>query len=101
MVAQLQDWWRSVNRNRAVAIGRSQSVSRAWFVAHTPMAAGKQNDFSLKDFPYEKDIHKDGKIDQAIKTNQTLLVQIVKEPKKFNFFIIIQRVIAFMSKTFY
>ena len=44
------------------------------------VSTGKQNDFSLKDFPYEKDIHKDGKIDQAIKTNQTLLVQIVKEP---------------------
>ena len=40
----------------------------------------KQKDFSLKDFPYEKDIHKDGKIDKAIKPNQSLLVQIVKEP---------------------
>ena len=44
------------------------------------VSTGKQNDFSLKDFSYEKDIHKDGKIDQVIKPNQILLVQIVKEP---------------------
>ena len=44
------------------------------------VSTGKQKDFSLKDFPYEKDIHKDGKIDKAIKPNQSLLVQIVKEP---------------------
>lgn len=44
------------------------------------VSTGNQNDFSLKDFHFEKDIHKDGKIDQVIKPNQTLLVQIVKEP---------------------
>jgi len=44
------------------------------------VSTGKQKDFSLKDFSYEKDIHKDGKIDKVIHPNQTLLVQIVKEP---------------------
>ena len=44
------------------------------------VSTGKLNDFSLKNFSYEKDINKDGKIDQVVKPNQTLLVQIVKEP---------------------
>ena len=44
------------------------------------VSTGKKNDFSLRDFSYEKDINKDGKIDQVLKPNQTLLVQIVKEP---------------------
>jgi len=41
---------------------------------------GKLKDYSLKDFPFEKDIDKDGSINDAIKANQSLLVQIVKEP---------------------
>ena len=41
---------------------------------------GKLRDFSLKDFPFEKDIDKNGSINQVIKANQSLLVQIVKEP---------------------
>lgn len=43
-------------------------------------STGKLKDFSLKDFPFEKDIDKDGSINDAIKSNQSLLVQIVKEP---------------------
>ncbi len=41
---------------------------------------GKLKDFSLKDFPFEKDIDKNGTINEVIKANQSLLVQIVKEP---------------------
>ena len=41
---------------------------------------GKLRDFSLKDFPFEKDIDKNGSINEVIKANQSLLVQIVKEP---------------------
>ncbi|WP_055434661.1 Rne/Rng family ribonuclease [Lacinutrix algicola] len=44
------------------------------------VSTGKLNDFSLKDFPFEKDIDKDGKIANVIKSNQSMLVQIVKEP---------------------
>ena len=44
------------------------------------VSTGKNKNFSLNDFAYEKDIDKDGKIDKVIKSNQTLLVQIVKEP---------------------
>ncbi len=44
------------------------------------VSAGKLNDFSLKNFPSEKDIEKDGSIASVIKANQSLLVQIVKEP---------------------
>ncbi|GAA3595329.1 ribonuclease E/G [Flavivirga amylovorans] len=44
------------------------------------VSTGKLKDFSLKDFPFEKDIEKDGKIVDALKSNQSLLVQIVKEP---------------------
>ncbi|WP_100610249.1 Rne/Rng family ribonuclease [Confluentibacter lentus] len=44
------------------------------------VSAGKQKDFSLKNFPFEKDIDKDGKIADVLKSNQSLLVQIVKEP---------------------
>ena len=40
----------------------------------------KITDFSLTNFPLEKDIEKDGSISDAIKANQSLLVQIVKEP---------------------
>ncbi len=41
---------------------------------------GKLKDFSLKNFPFEKDIDKNGSINEVIKANQSLLVQIVKEP---------------------
>ncbi|WP_222982020.1 ribonuclease E/G [Flagellimonas meishanensis] len=41
---------------------------------------GRLRDFSLKDFPFEKDIDKNGSINEVIKANQSLLVQIVKEP---------------------
>ncbi|WP_445735704.1 Rne/Rng family ribonuclease [Mariniflexile sp.] len=44
------------------------------------VSTGKLKDFSLKNFPFEKDIDKDGKIIDALKSNQSLLVQIVKEP---------------------
>ncbi len=43
-------------------------------------STGKLKDFSLKNFPFEKDIDKDGSINDVIKSNQSLLVQIVKEP---------------------
>src|SRR5690606_26295123 len=42
--------------------------------------SGKLKDFSLKNFPFEKDIDKNGSITDVIKPNQSLLVQIVKEP---------------------
>lgn len=41
---------------------------------------GKLRDYSLKDFPFEKDIDKHGSINEVIRANQSLLVQIVKEP---------------------
>ncbi|PQJ16406.1 Rne/Rng family ribonuclease [Aureicoccus marinus] len=41
---------------------------------------GKLKDFSLKNFPSEKDINKNGSINEVIKSSQSLLVQIVKEP---------------------
>ncbi|NNC69693.1 MAG: ribonuclease E/G [Flavobacteriaceae bacterium] len=41
---------------------------------------GKQKEFTLKNFRFEKDINKHGKIDDVIKAGQNLLVQIVKEP---------------------
>ncbi len=41
---------------------------------------GKLRDFSLKNFPFEKDIDKHGSINNVLKANQSLLVQIVKEP---------------------
>ena len=41
---------------------------------------GKMKDFSLKNFPFEKDIDKNGSILDVIKANQSILVQIVKEP---------------------
>jgi len=42
--------------------------------------SGKLRDFSLKDFPLEPDIDKNGVISEVIKPNQPVLVQIVKEP---------------------
>jgi len=44
------------------------------------VSTGKLKDYSLKDFPFEKDIDKNGSIADAIKSNQSALVQIVKEP---------------------
>ncbi|UOY04708.1 ribonuclease E/G [Muricauda sp. SCSIO 64092] len=41
---------------------------------------GKLKDFSLKNFPFEKDIDKNGGINEVVKANQSILVQIVKEP---------------------
>ena len=42
--------------------------------------SGKLKDFSLKDFPLEPDINKNGSIADTLKPNQPILVQIVKEP---------------------
>ncbi len=44
------------------------------------VSTGKLKDYSLKNFPFEKDIDKDGKINDVLKSNQSILVQIVKEP---------------------
>jgi len=44
------------------------------------VSTGKLKDFSLKNFPTDKDIDKNGKIADAVKSNQSLLVQVVKEP---------------------
>ncbi|MGB7785598.1 MAG: ribonuclease E/G [Salinimicrobium sp.] len=44
------------------------------------VSTGKLKDYSLKDFPNEKDIDKDGSIADVLKSNQSLLVQVVKEP---------------------
>jgi len=44
------------------------------------VSTGKHTDFLLKNFQFEKDIDKNGRIVDAIKSNQSLLVQIVKEP---------------------
>ena len=44
------------------------------------VVSGKRKDYTLKNFHFEKDINKHGKIDDAIKSGQNLLVQVVKEP---------------------
>ena len=44
------------------------------------VSSGKLREYSLKNFPTEKDIDKHGVITDVIKANQSLLVQIVKEP---------------------
>ncbi|UZO81682.1 ribonuclease E/G [Aquimarina sp. ERC-38] len=44
------------------------------------VSSGKQKNYLLKDFPFEKDIDKHGVITNVLKSNQSLLVQIVKEP---------------------
>ncbi len=44
------------------------------------VSAGKIKDFSLKNFQFEKEIDKDGIITDVISANQSVLVQIVKEP---------------------
>jgi ribonuclease G len=44
------------------------------------VSTGKLKDFNLQNFPFEKEIEKDGSINDALKSNQSILVQIVKEP---------------------
>ncbi len=44
------------------------------------VSTGKLKDYSLKEFPLEKEIDKNGGINDALKSNQSILVQIVKEP---------------------
>lgn len=44
------------------------------------VSTGKLKDYTLKDFPFEKEIDKHGNINNALKNNQSILVQIVKEP---------------------
>lgn len=44
------------------------------------VSAGKLKDFSLKNFQFEKEIDKDGAIADLISANQSVLVQVVKEP---------------------
>ncbi|RIA08415.1 ribonuclease G [Flavobacteriaceae bacterium MAR_2010_72] len=44
------------------------------------VSTGKHTDFLLKNFQFEKDIDKNGSISNALKANQSVLVQIVKEP---------------------
>ncbi len=44
------------------------------------VSTGKFKEFTLKNFRFEKDINKDGSINNVLKSGQNLLVQIVKEP---------------------
>ena len=44
------------------------------------VSAGKLKDYSLKNFQFEKEIDKDGAIGDVLSTNQSVLVQVVKEP---------------------
>jgi len=44
------------------------------------VSTGKHTDFLLKNFQFEKDIDKNGSIANVLKANQSILVQIVKEP---------------------
>ena len=44
------------------------------------VSTGKLKDFNLKNFPFEEEIDKNGSINDALKSNQSILVQIVKEP---------------------
>ena len=44
------------------------------------VSTGKLKDYTLKDFPFEKEIDKNGGINNALKNNQSTLVQVVKEP---------------------
>lgn len=43
-------------------------------------SSGKVKNFSLKNYPLEPEISKDGVITDAVQANQSLLVQIIKEP---------------------
>lgn len=42
--------------------------------------SGKLKDFNLKNYSFEKEIEKDGSIAEVIHPNQSVLVQVVKEP---------------------
>ncbi|MEY8849923.1 Rne/Rng family ribonuclease [Psychroserpens sp. XS_ASV72] len=44
------------------------------------VSTGRHTDFLLRNFQFEKDIDKNGSIANVLKSNQSLLVQIVKEP---------------------
>ena len=44
------------------------------------VSTGRYKEFTLKNFRFEKDINKDGGINDVLKSGQNLLVQIVKEP---------------------
>ena len=44
------------------------------------VSAGKLKDFSLKNFQFEKEIDKNGAVADLISANQSVLVQVVKEP---------------------
>ena len=44
------------------------------------VSAGKIKDFSLKNFQFEKEIDKDGTVASVLSANQSILVQVVKEP---------------------
>ncbi len=44
------------------------------------VSTGRLKDYTLKNFRFEKEIDKNGSIDQVIKAGQNLLVQVVKEP---------------------
>ena len=44
------------------------------------VSTGKYKEYTFKNFRFEKDINKDGSINEVLKSGQNLLVQIVKEP---------------------
>ncbi len=44
------------------------------------VSTNKIKDFSLKNFQFEKEIDKDGSISEILNANQSILVQVVKEP---------------------
>lgn len=44
------------------------------------LTTGKLKDYSLKNFPFETEITKDGAIGDIISPNQSILVQVMKEP---------------------
>ena len=43
-------------------------------------STGKTRDYLLKNFKYEADIEKTGKVSDILSSNQHILVQVVKEP---------------------
>lgn len=44
------------------------------------VSTGKYKEYTFKNFRFDKDINKDGSINEVLKSGQNLLVQIVKEP---------------------
>jgi len=44
------------------------------------VSTGKLKDFNLSNFPFENEIDKNGSVNDALKSNQSILVQVVKEP---------------------